>query len=198
MRRVWWIAAAVAMASCTDNTGPGVPTAQVNIVLQDTLAPPLVATRDSFWAKVSDGREMTLFYQGNSPSDSGEEFMRFEVPGDGLYRKPDGSAFQVGDSILITVTVVDPAKFLFQFEPAGLQFNPAHPAVMKLEYFNSNKDFNDDGVEDSTDAAIETELDMWYQATPTSLWYKIGGVKFEDLDEIEANIRSFSHYALAW
>jgi len=199
MRRVWWIAAAVLFAACTDNTGPGgVPNTQLNFVRQDTLAPPLVAVRDSFWAKVSDGREMRLFYQGSSPVDSGEEFLRFEVPGDGLYRKPDGSAFQVGDSILITVTVVDPAKFLFDFEPAGLQFDPAHPAVLKVRYLNSEKDFNGDGMEDSTDTEIETELDMWYQATPTSLWYKLGAVKFEDLDEVEANIRSFSHYALAW
>lgn len=198
MRRVWWMAAAVAVASCTDNTGPGVPSTQLNFVLQDTLAPALVATRDSFYAKVSDGRELRLFYQGSSPSDSGDEFLRFEVPGDGLYRKPDGSAFQPGDSILITVTVIDPVKFVFQFEPAGLQFDPSHPAVLRVHYLHCDHDFNGDGVEDSSDDEIETELGLWYQATDSAPWYKMGSVKFEELDEIEANIRSFSHYALAW
>lgn len=199
MRRMVWILAAGLFAACTDNNGPGgVPTAQLHIVLQDSTAPPLVALRDSFWAKVSDGREMRLFYQGVSPTDSGEEFLRFEVPGDGLYRKPDGTPFQVGDSILITVTVIDPAKFEFQFEPAGLQFDPAHPARLKVRYLNGEKDFNDDGVEDSTDVEIESELDLWYQPTAGALWFRLGAVKFEELDEIDVNIRSFSQYALAW
>ena len=199
MRRLLWMLAAMALVACHDNTGPGgTPNPQLHFVRQDTTAPPLVAIRDSFWAKVSDGREMALFYQGATATDSGEEFLRFEVPGDGLLRRPDGSAFQVGDSILITVTVVDPAKFLFQFEPAGLQFNPAHPARLKVRYLNGEKDFNGDGVEDSTDTGIESELDLWYRAAPGALWYKLGAVKFEDLDEIEANITSFSQYAVAW
>lgn len=199
MRRLMWMLVATALVACGDNTGPaGVPNPQLNIITQDTLAPPLYAARDSFWAKVSDGREMSLFYQGATPADSGAEFLRFEVPGDGLLRKPDGTPFQVGDSILITVTVVDPAKFLFQFEPAGLQFDPNHPARLKLKYFNSEHDFNGDGVKDSTDAAIETELDLWYRTGPAALWYKYGSVKFEELDEIDANIRSFSQYAVAW
>lgn len=199
MRRLVWVLAAGLFAACTDNNGPGgVPAAQLHIVLQDSAAPPLVTPTDSFWAKVGDGRELRMFYQGASPADSGEEFLRFEVPGDGLYRKPDGSPFQAGDSVLITVTVVDPSRFEFHFEPAGLLFSPDHPARLKLSYLNGDKDFNGDGVEDSTDASIETELDLWYQQTAGALWYRVGSVKFENLDEIDANILSFSQYALAW
>lgn len=199
MKRMLWLLAGVALAACSDNQSPGgVPDADLNIVIQDTLSPPLLATRDSFWAKVSDGRELRLFYQGSQPGDSGEEFLRFEVPGDGLYRKPDGSSFQTGDSILITVTVVNPAQFLFAFEPAGLQFNPSHPARLRVRYLNGDKDFNSDGVEDSTDAEIEGELDLWTRAAPSAPWFRLGGVKFEDLDEIDANLRSFSQFAVAW
>jgi len=199
MKRTLWLLAGVAVAACGENTGPGgVPDARLNIVLQDTLSPPLLASRDSFWAKVSDGRELKLFYQGALPGDSGEEFLRFEVPGDGLYRRPDGTLFQAGDSILITVTVVDPSRFLFAFEPAGLQFDPAHPARLRLRYLNGEKDFNSDGVEDSTDVEIEGELDLWTRTAPGALWFKLGGVKFEDLDEIDANVRTFSQFAVAW
>jgi hypothetical protein len=199
MKRMLWLMAAAGIAACGDNTGVGgVPNAQLNIIVQDTLAPPLLATRDSFWAKVQDGREMKLFYQGAQPGDSGEEFLRFEVPGDGLYRKPDGTPFQVGDSILITVTVVDPARFLFDFDPDGLQFSPDHPARLRVRYLNSDKDFNDDGAEDSSDVRIEGELDLWHRSGPTALWFPLGAVKFEDLDEIDANIRSFSQFAVAW
>ena len=195
---MWWLVALTVVA-CEENTGPGgVADAQLHIVQQDTLAPPLVASRDSFWAKVGDGRELRLFYQGATPTDSGGEFLRFEVADDGLLRKPDGTAFQPGDSILITVTVVDASRFLFDFEPAGLVFDASHPARLRVRYYNCERDFNGDGVVDSTDASIEGEIDLWYRATPGALWVRTGGVKFEDLDEIDVNVRTFSQYALAW
>jgi len=187
------------LAACGENTGPGGrPNAQLNVIRQDTLAPPLVAHQVSFWAKVGDGREARLDYQGATPADTGEDFLRFEVPGDGLLRKPDGSAFQTGDSILITITVVDSARFLFRFEPAGLVFNPEHPARLKIHYLEANHDFDEDGDLDAADAAIEQELDLWRRETATSPWFRIGSVKFEELDELDANILSFTEYAVAW
>jgi len=198
MRRILWICSALALLSCSDSTAPGVPNAQLHIVQQDVAAPPLVAMRDSFWAKVGDGRELHFNYQGATPADTGEEFLRFEVPGDALLRKPDGSAFQVGDSILITITVVDSAHFHFQFEPAGLQFSPAHPARLKIEYNHADHDFNDDGIQNSADSTIEHILDVWKREGPTVDWVRVGSVKFEELDEIDANILSFTEYAIAW
>src|SRR5206468_1337140 len=82
-------------------------------------------------------------------------FLRFEVPNDGLYRKPDGTAFAAGDSIQITVTVVDTKQFRFDFQPSGLQFNPNDPARLKVEYHYADPDFNGDGSVDSGDAEIE-------------------------------------------
>jgi len=199
MRRLLLICSVATLLSCSDNTGPsGVPDAQLHIVRQGTTAPPLVAMRDSFWAKVGDGRELHFNYQGATPADTGEEFLRFEVPGDGLLLKPDGSAFQTGDSIRITITVVDSAYFRFQFEPAGLQFSPDHPARLKVEYLHADHDFNEDGVQNAADTTIEHILDMWKREGTTAPWFRIGSVKFEDLDEIDANILSFTEYAIAW
>ena len=192
-RALGWIVAVVTLVACTDNSGPGgVADARLNFVRQSGTAPPLLAARDSFWAKVDDGRELRLFYQG------GDEFLRFEVSGDGLYRKPDGSAFQAGDSILITVTVVDPSRFLFEFAPANLQFNPEHPARLRVRYAHGEKDYDDDGDVDAADNEIEMELDLWRRSAAGALWFKVGAVKFEELDEIDANIRTFSQYAVAW
>jgi len=190
---------AAALLACGDNTGPGGrPDAELHFVRQDALAPPLVSNQASVWAKVGDGRELHLNYQGATPADTGEEFIRFEIPGDGLLRKPDGSAFQVGDSILITVTVLDSAQFVFQFEPSGLVFNPEHPARLKVRYFDANHDFDDDGDLDAADDAIEHVLDMWRREAPGTLWFRVGSVKFEELDELDANILMFSEYAVAW
>jgi hypothetical protein len=187
------------LLGCGDNTGPvGVPDAQLTIVRQDTLAPPLLTTTASFWAKVGDGREVRLNYQAAVPGDTGEEYLRFEVPGDGLYRKPNGTAFLPGDSILITVTVVDPTRFHYDFEPSGLRFSPDHPARLKIKYLNGQHDFNADGVEDSEDVRIEGILDLWERSGPGALWFRIGAVKFEDLDELDANILSFTEHAVAW
>jgi len=201
MRRMTVMAGALALVllGCGDNTGPvGVPDAQLTIVRQDTLAPPLLTTTASFWAKVSDGREVRLNYQGAAPGEIGEEYLRFEVPGDGLYRKPDGSVFLPGDSILITVTVVDPARFHYEFQPSGLRFSPDHPARLKIKYLNGQHDFNADGVEDSEDVRIEGILDLWERSGPGALWFRIGAVKFEELDELDANILSFTEHAVAW
>lgn len=197
LRRILFALTATAVLACSDNTGPeSRPDAQLNIVQHDTLAPPLDSMVARLWAKVDDGREVRIDYL--PPLDSAEEFLRFEVPGDALLRKPDGSAFQTGDSILITITVVDATRFLFRFEPSGLQFDPEHPARLKIRYKFSNHDFNDDGTTDSDDDAIEHLLDMWRREGTTSPWFRVGSVKFEESDEVDANILSFSEYALAW
>lgn len=174
------------------------PTGQLHFVVQDLIAPPLLADSASFYAKVGEDRRVELFYQGTTPGDTGEAFLQFEVHGPSLLKHPDGSAFLPGDSILITVTAVDPSKFDFSLSPAGLQFNPADPARLHIEYNHSNHDFNEDGRQDSADTRTETMLSIWRSEPPDTVWTKIGTVKNEEFDEIEAAILSFSHYAVAW
>jgi len=195
------LAMALAAAACdSDGSGPaGRPDADLRVVRQDTLAPSLVNPRDSMWAKVGDGRELRIWYRDEeTPSDTGEEFLRFEVPGDGLYRRPDGTAFRAGDSILIRVSVVDSARVLFQFEPAGLRFNPEQPARLKIRYVYADKDFDGDGAPDPDDEAIETLLGLWRQPVAGGSWFKLDAVKFQELDEISANLVGFSRFAVAW
>lgn len=187
--------------ACNDSGAPpaGLPRSQLSFVVQDSTYKPLLAARDSFWAKVGEDRQLRLFYQGATPADTGPEFLRFEVAGDALLRKPDGSAFGPTDSIRITVTVVDPKQFWFDFQPSGLQFNPNRPARLKVKYQYAQHDFNGDGIIDSRDTEIEGLLDLWQREPPDTLWFRVvGAVKFEDLDEFDANLLSFSQYAVAW
>lgn len=196
------LAVVVAIApACSDTGGPssGSPRTQLSFVLQDSTYKPLLAARDSFWAKVGVDRQLRLFYQGNTPADTGEEFLRFEVASDALFRKPDGTAFGPTDSIRITVTVVDPKQFRFEFAPSGLQFSPDHPARLKVKYQYADHDFNEDGRIDTADSEIEGRLDLWRREPPDTLWFRVvGSVKFEELDEFDANLLSFSQYAVAW
>src|ERR1041384_1792094 len=83
-----------------DAGGPppgGFPRPQRIFVVQDSTYKPLLAARDSFWARVGSDRQIRLFYQGNTPTDTGPEFLRFEVANDALLRRPDGSAFGHND-----------------------------------------------------------------------------------------------------
>jgi len=197
MRRLLLICAAAALVSCSESSGPSsVPDAQLHIITQDTTGPALDSTVAHFWAKVGEGREVRIGYL--PPADSGEDFLRFEVPGDALLRKPDGTAFQPGDSIEITLTVVDPMRFLVRFEPAGLEFNPNQPARLKFHYEHADHDFDANGVINAADSTIEHQLDLWRRETTTAPWFRQGSVKFEELEEIDANILSFTEYAIAW
>jgi hypothetical protein len=199
MKKMLFAVALVAFA-CNDPAGPPppVPTGLLHFVQQDSTAPPLLSDSASFYAKVGEDRRVELFYAGMSPGDTGEAFLQFEVRGSSLKAHPDGSPFLPGDSILITVSVGDPSKFDFSFTPTGLQFSPSDPARLHIEYNHSNHDFNGDGHEDSGDNHTESLLAIWRREPPDTVWTKIGTVRNQEFDEIEAAILSFSHYAVAW
>src|SRR5437764_13106336 len=201
MRRLLFAFVMVALVgACSNSSGPGSPAPRttLNFVRQDSTYKPLRSALGAFYAKVGQTRSVRLVYQGSTPTDSGSEFLRFEVPSDGLYRKPDDTPFAPGDSIQITVTVVDPKRFLFDFQPSGLQFNPSDPARLKLEYHYADPDFNGDGSVDSSDAHIEAVLSLWRREPPDSLWSTIAAVKSVELEEFDADVLQFSQYAIAW
>ena len=200
MRRLLFAFVTLVAGACSNSSGPGGPAPRValNFVRQDSTYKPLLSTTGTFWAKVGVGRQVRLVYQGSTPADSGAEFLRFEVPTDGLYRKPDGTAFAPGDSIQITVTVVDPKQFQFDFQPSGLQFNPSDPARLRVEYHYADPDYNGDGRVDSSDAEVEGLVWLWRREPPDSLWFKMAAVKSVELSEFDADVLQFSQYAVAW
>jgi hypothetical protein len=199
MRRLLSIVVGTTLLACTQSTEPiGTTDIDLNVVRQSLTAPPLLAARDSFWAKFGEAREFRMYYQGAQPGDTGAEFLLFEVPGDGLLRRPDGLIFRTGDSILITVRVEDPARFRFEVTPAKLLFNTANPARLRLRYASANHDFDNDGDQDPADTGIEQDLDIWYRADAGTLWFRQHAVKFEQQDEISVNVRAAAHYAVGW
>jgi len=200
MRKTFWALMVTLGWACSDSAGPPgpVPQSQLHFVVQDTLAPPLLSDSASFYAKVGVDRRLQLFYQGATPADTGETFLEFEVRADALLKRPDGSAFQPGDSILISVVVQDPRQFVFTFSPSGLQFNPSDPARLHIEYYHADHDFNGDGHIDAGDTATENRIEVWRSEPPDTLWTQIGSVKNEETDEIEAAIFSFTQFAVAW
>jgi hypothetical protein len=161
---------------------------------------PLVTREASFWAVRGDDRELIMRYAPDPDDDDdegGEEFLKFKVPGDGLLQRPDGTRFQIGDSVLITVRVDPDNRFLFEFEPTGLRFDPDHRAELKVTYRRVGGDLNDDGVSDEHDEDLEQRMNFWTRERPGDPWRRIGTVKFEDAKEMEAKIDGFTGFCIA-
>ena len=192
--------ALLAALACRDNAPPPpVQTSRLHFVVEASTAPPLYHDTVSFLVTVGQSADTGIYYR--DPSDStaaGEEFLRFEVPGDGLLRRPDGTLLKPGDTVRISIRVEHPDTLAFLFQPSGLQFNPNDPARLKVQYNHSDHDYNDDGTVDDADSTIQSQLDAWKNDPPSTLWFKQSGVNFESLQEIDVNVFSFSQFAIAW
>jgi len=194
------ILALLVCSACSDSNSPNDETrnpADLNVIRLASTTPPLFNPVDSFYAKKGEDREVRIYFQ-DEVGGSGEEFLRFSVSAPSLLARPDGTPFQTGDSILIKVSVVDPAQILFDMEPSGLTFDPAQPAELKIKYAHADHDFNEDGVNDSQDDQIKQNLSIWRQETPADPFVRLGSINEQSLEEISADIIGFTRYAIAY
>ncbi len=149
-------------------------------------APPLATTDTSFWAVAGQFQQLIIRQQPEQPGEEGDQFLTFELRPETLFRRPDGTFFQPGDSIRIQVTI-DTNRVLADFRPSGLEFNPDEQARLKIDYYHADSEF----------LVVEAELDLWRQERPGELWTRLGTVQVEDRDEIETKLLGFTRYALA-
>jgi hypothetical protein len=180
---------AVTLMGCNDSTGSAPitkPESELEFVPVRTTAPPLETTDTSFWAVKGEERELVLRFQGQGGPGTGSKFLQFSVPDNSLLARPDGSSFQTGDSVEISVSV-DPGVYIVNFEPSGLRFNPSDPAELELDYGETEDDF----------LIREGEFDAWRQELSNQPWELIGSLQMEELDEIEIDVLGFTRYALA-
>jgi hypothetical protein len=115
-----------------------------------------------------------------------------------LSRRPDGSSFAVNDSILITITMTDLSRLIFDFQPSGLRFNSQRPAQLKIHYENADHDFDEDGDEDDRDLLLEGAFNIWRRENATQPWFPLGSIRHLEIDEVEADIFGFTNHALAY
>jgi hypothetical protein len=177
------------LVACSDSTGPAEtrPPAQLNILRLSPAAPPLLATSTTFQACQGSGAEGRLFFNNGSGGE-GEEFARLTLGNNTLLAKPDGTPFAPNECILITMSVDDPTQVLVHLEPTGLQFSPAAPAQLRLEYSEA------EGV----DSTIVAKIGIWRQETSADPFVRIGSAVIQSLQEVEASLLGFSRYALAY
>ena len=193
----------LAAAACGDDNDhgndPGAerPPESLNILRLAADAPPLESTTLSFWAVRGESREGKLYFQDGA-GQRGDEYLGLKFDSNTLSALPDGTPIPVGDSVLVTITVVDPARILFQFAPEGLRFSTSEPAELRIRYAEADKDYDDDGDEDDRDDDIELQLGVWRQAEVGQPFVRLGSALVEDLDEIDVDLTGFSRYAIAY
>ncbi|HEX9935613.1 MAG TPA: hypothetical protein VGB15_00770 [Longimicrobium sp.] len=187
---------APALASCDSPSGPGQqrPGDELVFIRAAANAPPLETHQVQVWAKKGDGRRVEIRY-GRQGDDDGDRCLEFRIPGDALLRRPDGTLFARGDSVLITIRVIDPSTYTFEFSPAGLKFDPDKPAELRISYKWADPDRNGDGRVDDRDRVFD--FDIWKQESGETRWIKIGTADDVDLEELRADITGFTKYAMA-
>jgi hypothetical protein len=187
--------------ACSDSASPPNdddtrPPSGLNILTLAQGTPPLVTDSVGFWAVYDDDRE------GRIDIAPDLDYLKFRVREFSLLRRPDGTLFGPGDSIFISIKVVNPDSLLFEFSPTGLEFNPAEPAELSIDYDHAGStivgDFDGDGDSDEDDADIELNLFVWQQENPGDMFLRLATLVEVSLDEVKADIVGFTRYALAY
>ena len=184
-------------APSPDSPGSEKPPAELTVARLADTAPPLEESSVSFWAVKGEQAEQKLYFM-DSAGWRGEEYLSLKLDDESLLSHPDGSAIAEGDSVLITITVEDPALLLFELQPTGLKFSPGDPAELRIRYAHADDDLNEDGEVDEEDDHLETMLGIWRQEQPGDPFVRLGSVKVADQQELEAELTGFSRYAIAY
>ena len=192
------LALLLALSACSSdpNTDNTKPPGELTILPLAQGTPPLTTDSAGFWAVFDEDREVRIDIAPN------QDYLKFRVRDNSLLRYPDGTLFGPGDSVYISVKVIDPSLLYFEFTPSGLTFNPLEPAELSLDYdhagFTVEGDYDDDGDVDSNDDDIESELRVWQQELPGDLFLRLAGLIEVEVDEINVDILGFTRYALAY
>ncbi|HJR64631.1 MAG TPA: hypothetical protein VJ803_13085 [Gemmatimonadaceae bacterium] len=135
----------------------------------------------SFWGVRGETRTATLGYADGTP------MVTLTIPQDALGRDAHGREVARGDSIQITMTLLDRKTFAVRFEPAGLRFNDQAPAILSFNLTRAARK-----------ALASGSVSMWKQETPDSEWTLVPSVVDPSTRTLTANIDGFTVYALSY
>lgn len=203
MWKAMLIMAMMGLAACGGDS-PAAPEPIVKPEVQlRFLSPAAGATlsRDSvsFWAVAGRGREAGLYFRPRAGSTDSVRFLLFKIESDTRLRRPDGTLVANGDSIRITIRVLDFSRLITRFEPSGMKFE-RDPAELRLDFGNADGDYDDDGDDDAADDEKVSSFAIWKQERTGLPWTKLTSqVEISgNLREVKAEIGSFTNHAVAF
>ncbi len=188
----------VAPASVLRPASLQLPESELHFLQTAAGAPALATTSVSFYAVNGQTRQAEIRYRNLPGVPAPNRLVRFRVDKRSLVKRPDGTPIPVGDSLLITLTVVDTVKMIVDFQPAGLVFNPKKPAKLTLWYLEADHDFNHDGVINAADTALEQIFAIWSEELPGDPWTRLPTVRSPSLDQVEAPVAGFTRFAVSY
>ena len=185
-------------AGCGDDTDPDARTEdELGALSIRPGAPPLERIDTSFYAVKGRQREVALYFTDGAGG-RGTIFFLLRMFAGSLAARPDGSPIAAGDSVLITVRVVDPSRVLFDVQPSGLAFDPLEPPLMLLHYNEVDHDLDRDGDVDEADLDIERRLAIWRQEMPGGVFRRLESTVDLQLDGVGTSLTGFSRYAISY
>jgi hypothetical protein len=202
IRRCLAASAVIALSACSSASDSLAPEERVESLLKlltvTSDAPPLVASTMSFYAVKGKNAGADIWYRPRAGQRDSTKFVEFRLGGNSLDRRPDGTPIADGDSVRITVTVVDPVHLLLVFQPSGLTFSSKDPARLRMFFSEVGDDLDHDGRVDSHDDDVKEKLSIWRQEIPGLPWYKVASAVVKDDKRVDADLAGFTGYALAY
>jgi len=202
IRRCFAAAAVFALSACSsasDSLAPEErPESLLRLLTVTTDAPPLVTSTMSFYAVKGKNAGADLWYRPRVGQRDSTKFLEFRLGGSTLDKRPDGTPIANGDSVRITVTVVDPVHLILVFQPSGLTFSSKDPARLRMFFSEVGDDIDHNGRVDSDDDDAEQKLSIWRQEQPGLPWFKVASAVVKDSKRVDADLAGFTGYALAY
>jgi hypothetical protein len=161
-------------------------------------APSIANPVIKFYAKKGRGRTVFMMYHAQPGRTDSTDLIRFRLRDNSLLARPDGTPILPGDSVLITLRLVDPVRLIVDFQPAGLQFNPQSPANLRIHWSKTNPDVNRDGVVNQLDAALKEKLVIWRRESSLTPWVPTSSLLDLVLKTCLVNLSGFTRYAVAY
>lgn len=161
-------------------------------------APAASTAQVAFWAVQGKDRVGEVWFHAVPGDVDSTRLLRLRVRKKAQIIRPDGTLLAPGDSIRITMQVIDPVTLATQFEPSGLRFVGSEAANLTIWYPHADLDLNDDGVVNASDRAIELTFSIFKQESASAPWIRVTSVVTPSGHQVEANIDGFTNYVIAY
>ena len=133
----------------------------------------------TMWAVRGESRTMKLQYGDGSP------FATFTVGAGTLVTDAAGSEVAPGDSVEITMRLLQPSTFAVDMQPSGIRFNPDAPAVLQFNLDRAGRN-----------AMRSQNLSFWKQETTSSPWEPVPATFDYVGRTATASLSGFTIYAI--